>query len=413
MPAPVGCSLDAYCLSSSKGRFAPSRKTRVVLTTFSEIIIVQTANQLRHPSTDPPSSICHSSRNHKDTIMPEPATVIDVAKAAGVSISTVLRILNGTAQVAPDKRHRVLEAVKILGYRPNVHAQSRVQGRSQTIGVITPDMSSAFYAAAMAGVEYNLSSSGFYPLFASAHWQADTEAMAINLLLSRGIDGLVVMGGLSPDAFLNSLAERLPVAVMGRIVPGLEGQCVAIDNLHGAFLATKHLLELGHQRIAHISGPRNNPDVQARLHGYRKALEQSGIAFNPQLVVEGDLLETSGMVALESLLSKGNNFSAVFAANDQMAVGARLGLARRNLRVPDDVSLIGFDDLPGTAFTNPPLTTIRQPVALMGRTVAHYVVATLNKQEYDLEPVKLELIVRESTRPLGLEFEQDLLVHRR
>jgi LacI family transcriptional regulator len=344
--------------------------------------------------------------------MPEPATVIDVAKAAGVSISTVSRILNGTAQVAADKRHRVLEAVKILGYRPNVHAQSLVRGRSQTIGIITPDMSSAFYAAAMAGVEYNLSNSGFYPLFASAHWQAETEAMAINLLLSRGVDGLVVMGGLSSDLFLNDLAERLPIAIMGRIVPGLEAQSVSIDNVEGAFLATKHLIEFGHRRIAHISGPHDNIDAQARVMGYRKALELHHIEFNPNLIVEGDLLETSGVIALESLLARGNNFSAIFAANDQMAYGARLGLARRNLRVPDDVSLVGFDDLPGTAFTYPPLTTVRQPMTLMGRTVAHYVVATLTAQTYEFEPVKAELIVRESTRRVGSGFAREPLLYR-
>jgi LacI family transcriptional regulator len=344
--------------------------------------------------------------------MPGPVTVIDVAKAAGVSISTASRILNGTAQVAADKRHRVLEAVKILGYRPNVHAQSLVRGRSQTIGVVTPDMSSAFYAAALAGVEYNLANTGFYPLFASAHWQAETETMAIHLLESRGVDGLVVMGGLSSDLFLNELAERLPIAVMGRIVPGLEMQCVAIDNVEGAFLATKHLIELGHRRIAHIGGPRNNIDAQSRLLGYRRALEQHKIEFNPNMIVEGDLLETSGVIALESLLARGNSFSAIFAANDQMAFGARLGLARRNMRVPDDVSLVGFDDLPGTAFTNPPLTTVRQPMTAMGRTVAHYVVSTLRNETYEFEPIKAELIVRESTRRVGSEFTQAVYAHR-
>ena len=130
------------------------------------------------------------------------------------------------------------------------------------------------------------------------------------------------------------------------------------------------------------------------------------------MIVEGDLLETSGVIALESLLARGCSFSAIFAANDQMASGARLGLARRNLRVPDDVSLVGFDDLPGTAFTNPPLTTVRQPMTLMGRTVAHYVVATLTNQVYEFEPLKAELIVRESTRRVSSLFAQELIAHR-
>ncbi len=343
--------------------------------------------------------------------MPEPVTINDVANTAGVSINTVSRILNGTAQVAADKRHRVLEAVKILGYRTSVQSQSLLRGRSQTIGIITPDMSSAFYAAALAGVEYNLSNSGFYPLFASAHWQAETETMGIHVLLSRGVDGLVVMGGLSSDRFLNELAERLPIAIMGRIVPGLETQSIAIDNVEGAILATKHLIELGHRRIAHIGGPRSNTDAQARLLGYRNALEQHNIEFNPNLIVEGDWLETSGMIALESILARGSSFSAIFAANDQMALGAHLGLTRRNLRVPDDISLVGFDDLPGTAFSNPPLTTVRQPMTLMGRAVAHHVVATLQNQTYTFEPLKAELIVRESTRRVSSEFAEDLYAH--
>jgi LacI family transcriptional regulator len=252
-----------------------------------------------------------------------PVTVIDVAKAADVSPSTVSRILNGTTAVNADKRRRVLEAVKRLGYHPNAIAQSLVRGKSMTIGVVTGDISSAYYSHALGGIEQAFINTGYHPIFASANWNGHEEQAAIEMLLARQIDGLIVMGGYSDDEFLTGLSKRLPFVLVGRIVPGIENHCMATDNIQGGFLATQHLISLGHRAIAHITGSKSNTDAVARLQGYRQALETNGIPFEPNLIREGDFLERSGMMAIESLLMQHSNFSAVFTANDQMAVGAR------------------------------------------------------------------------------------------
>jgi LacI family transcriptional regulator len=339
-----------------------------------------------------------------------PVTVIDVAKAADVSPSTVSRILNGTTAVNADKRRRVLEAVKRLGYHPNAIAQSLVRGKSMTIGVVTGDISSAYYSHALGGIEQAFINTGYHPLFASANWNSQEEQAAIEMLLARQIDGLIVMGGYSNDEFLTNLSKRLPFVLVGRIVPGIENHCMATDNIQGGFLATQHLISLGHHAIAHITGSKTNPDAVARLQGYRQALETNGIPFEPNLVREGDFLERSGMMAIESLLMQHSNFSAVFTANDQMAVGARLALGRHGLRVPDDVSLIGYDDLPTSQYLYPPLTTVHQPMNEMGRDAVRHVIGLLKGEALKLEVPNLSLSIRESTRRVGIERTRSALV---
>jgi LacI family transcriptional regulator len=342
--------------------------------------------------------------------MADSVTVIDVAREAGVSPSTVSRILNGTTAVANDKRQRVMAAIAKMGYQPNVLAQSLVRGRSNTIGIVTPDLSSAFYGAAIGGVEQAFIGSGYHPLFGSAHWQAGEERAAIDLLLNRKVDGLIVMGGFSDASYLLEVHKRLPLILIGRQIEGMEDHCLASDNAHGAFLATQHLIEFGHRRIAHIAGPTSNQDAYQRHLGYRRALEAYGLEYNPIMVQEGDFLERSGAMALESLLMRAPTFSAVFAANDQMAMGARLALARRGLRVPEDVSIVGFDDLPSSPYLYPPLTSVRQPMNEMGFQATTALIAHLKGQPFKLEHPDVSLVVRESTVRIGNERAAPRLV---
>lgn len=337
--------------------------------------------------------------------MSSSVTVIDVAREARVSPSTVSRILNGTTAVAEDKRRRVLETVKRLGYKPNVLAQGLVRGKSMTIGVVIPDLSSAFYSAAIGGIEIALFNGGhgYHPLYASAHWQADEERSSIELLLARRVDGLIVMGGLSDASFLREVAQRSPLIVIGRLIEGIQNQCVVVDNVQGAFKATTHLIEFGHRRIAFVSGPNGNQDSADRLAGYRQALETYQLEFNPQLVVEGDFLEHSGSIALEALLMRGHTFSAVFCANDQMAMGVRLALARRGLRVPEDVSIVGYDDLPSSQYLYPPLTSVRQPINEISAHALGALVAQLKGGALKLETFEPRLMLRESTFRIGFD----------
>jgi LacI family transcriptional regulator len=193
------------------------------------------------------------------------------------------------------------------------------------------------------------------------------------------------------------MAQDVPLVVVARKVPGYEDNCVYVDNVEASFKATQHLIGLGHQRIAHICGRLDHPDAQARRKGYMLALEDAGIDPDPELIIEGNFRRQSGVLAVEMLLSRRNSFSAIYAANDQMAFGARLGLFRRGIRVPDDLSLVGFDDEPAAAFMVPPLTTVRQPSVEMGLEAARIVLARLSGETTSPGRLEAGLMIREST----------------
>ncbi|MVN89339.1 LacI family DNA-binding transcriptional regulator [Deinococcus sp. HMF7620] len=327
-------------------------------------------------------------------------TIKDIARAADVSISTVSRTLNGSSAVAGDKRARVLAAAQELGYEPNAAAQGLVRGRSMTIGVLTQDIASPFYNEVSRGIDAGFAGSGYQPIFVNGHWEIQDESAAITALTRRQVDGLIILGGRLTDQALRDLAARFPLALVGRRVPGLEPMCLSIDNVQGAFLATTHLIQLGHRRIGHLTGVPSQRDAVDRLEGYRLALADAGLAFDPRLVFEGDFNETAGILAVEHWLGQGVGLSAIFAANDQMAYGARLGLYRRGIRVPDDISLMGFDDLPASQFTLPPLTSVHQPLFEMGQQAASAVLHQLLTPDEPLPhpDLPLTLSVRESVR---------------
>jgi LacI family transcriptional regulator len=328
--------------------------------------------------------------------MQKPVTIHDIAREAGVSPSTVSRVLNGTVPVASSKRDAVLAVVEKLNYRPNVIAQGLARGRTAAIGVVTQSVASPFYGEILRGVEQGLLGSGYHSVFASGNWLTEQELAAFDLLSGRRVDGLVVLPGTISDEQLRRSAKELPLIVVGRRIAGLESQCLYIDDERAAYEATCYLIELGHQRIAHIAGPETHHDAVERRRGYLRALSEAGLPHDEQLVVAGDYTEQSGLLALQSLLSRNTIFTAIFAANDQMAYGARLGLYRHGIRVPEDVSLVGFDDLISSAYTTPPLTTVRQPLIELGRAASEAVLALLNGQTPPQQTFSTSLIVRES-----------------
>jgi LacI family transcriptional regulator len=321
-----------------------------------------------------------------------------VAERSGVSPSTVSRILNGTAVVSEEKRAAVDQAIAKLGFVPNPVARGLAGGRTLSVGVVSQAIDSPFYGAALRGIEVELGAAGYSPLFMSGHWHASEEARCIDVLRSRRVDGLIVLTGRLADSALRSLARSLPVVVTGRSVKAPNLLAMDFDNREGARQATQHLLELGHRRIAFISGDTEHPDAVERLLGYRTAVEAAGLRFDPALVLPGSFNEHSGLVAVERLLDSRTRFSAIFAANDQMAAGAALGLYRRGLRVPDDVSLVGFDDLAGSIYMVPPLTTVHNPIQEIGQVAARAMLALLAGERPAAEVPAPRLIVRESTR---------------
>ncbi len=341
-----------------------------------------------------------NTANVKPTPPGAAVTIGMVAQAAGVSPSTVSRVLNGTAVVNDEKKHAIDAAIARLGFVPNPAARGLAGGRTFSIGVVTQALDSPFYGAAMCGIEDALLPRGLSPLFVSGHWNVVTEAHCIAVLQARRVDGIIVLTGRLTDEALQSCAMVQPMVVTGRnlTAPGLYS--LSFDNFLGGKLAIEHLLQLGHRRIAFIAGDADHPDANERLRGYRAALDAAGVPFEPGLVVPGEYHELSGLLAVDRLLSTQQRFTAIFAANDQMAVGAALACQRRSLRVPEDVSIVGFDDLPTSQFTIPPLTSVQQPAYELGRLSASAMLQLLA----DAEPTEVvpapRLVARESSRRL-------------
>ncbi len=323
-----------------------------------------------------------------------------VAKDAGVSPSTVSRILNGTAGVKEAKRQAVDAAISRLGFSPNPVARGLAGGRTLSIGVVTQTISSPFYGEALHGIEDRLDAAGYIPLFVSGHWQEAGERKALEALLARRVDGVIVLAGRMTNRALQTVAKTVPMIVVGREIQGPQLFGLSFDNREGGFMATQHLVDCGHTRIAFIAGEPGHDDAHDRFAGYRLALDRAGIDFDPSLVIPGDYTEASGLLAVNGLLDSRVPFTAIFAANDQMAIGAALGMHRRNVRVPDDVSLVGFDDLALARFAIPPLTTVRQPVYDMGFQAATAMLGLLRGATPQCTLPPLQLIPRESTRRL-------------
>jgi LacI family transcriptional regulator len=313
-----------------------------------------------------------------------------VAKAAGVSPSTVSRILNGTATVSPEKREAIDEAIRTLGFRPNPVARGLAGGRTLSVGVLTQTINSPFYGEALRGIEDRLEVAGYIPIFVSGHWHEAEEHKAMEALMSRRVDGLIVLAGRMSNEALEAYSKQVPMVVVGRDLHTARIFSIDFDNFTGGLLATQHLIECGHRRIAFIAGDPLHKDALDREAGYRAALERAGIPFDPALVLMGDFTEAGGLMAVNRLLESGLAFSAIF--------GAALGLYRRNVRVPDDVSLVGFDDLAPAKFSVPPLTTIRQSVYEIGSEAAAAMLAMLKGTDPAANLPPPELVARESTR---------------
>ena len=329
------------------------------------------------------------------------ATLAMVAEAAGVSPSTVSRILNGTAKVNAVKEAAVRLAIEQLGFSPNPVARGLAGGRTASIGVLTQTVSSPFYGEAHLGIESALRGEGYIPLFVSGHWAETEERKALDELMSRRVDGLIVLAGRLSDRDLQGYARQVPMVVLGRQISGARIHSLSFDNRSGAHLATRHLIEMGHRRIAYIAGDTDHEDAVERLEGYRDAMGQAGLALEPKLIVQGDFTEAGGMLAVNRLLDDRVPFTAIACSNDQTAIGALLALNRRNIRVPDDVSIIGFDDVAPARFSIPPLTSVQLSVYEAGEAAARGMLNLLRGQAPSGQLPEPRLAVRESTRRMA------------
>jgi LacI family transcriptional regulator len=333
---------------------------------------------------------------------PPAATLVQVARAARVSPSTVSRIINGTARVADAKQRAVRAAIARLKFRPNPMAHGLRKGRRMIIGVLAPEVDSPWFASVFRGVVETLAGSDFVPLVSGGPTDRESEMSRVQDLLARRVDGIIIVNCRITDEELRNFSANVPVVVAGRALRGERIFSMKLDNTLGGALATRHLLELGHTRIAYLEGPHDHLDAMDRAMGYRNALREAGVRVDPGLVIPAGFHTLDGLAAVERLLESRRSFTAIFAANDECAYGAHLGLHRHGIRVPDDVSLVGFDDLAVSRFTTPPLTTVRQPLQAIGRRATRSLLDLLHGRAPPTDEMpEVELVVRDSTRRIG------------
>ena len=327
-------------------------------------------------------------------------TIEDIARHANVSISTVSRVLRNSSGVTSKKRESVLTAVEALDYQPNIFAQSLASGQSMTVGVITQNFGSPFYDGILLGILQGLKPTNYSPIFADGRWNLQAEQQAIRTFVNRRVDGLILVGGQLTASLLEEQINDTPMIFVARHLPTLINNCIYADNFKAGYKITRYLLDQGHRSIAHITAKMHYQetvgDIHERFLGYKQAMIDAGLSIDPQLVVEGNLDQQSGILAVEMLLSQRRPFSAIFCANDQMAFGVRLALHRRGIRVPDDISLAGFDDESTAAYMIPPLTTVRQPAEDMGRAAATAILNLIKDKPISTQIFDSQLIIRES-----------------
>jgi LacI family transcriptional regulator len=323
-------------------------------------------------------------------------TIKDVAREANVSVATVSRALNGHANVTVEMRDKIREVASRLRYMPHGAARSLITRRTQTIGAILPDLYGEFFSELMRGMDVAAREHNLHLLVSSSHGSADETAAALRALSGR-VDGLLIM---SPHADAALLADNLPPAtptvLMNTRTDENDYTSFAIDNYGGACAMVEHLAGLGYRRIAMIAGPAENFDADERLRGYRDALARH-VPDSTALVLHGDFSEKTGYTAGVDIARAKQRPDAVFAANDMMALGCLFALNEAGLKVPDDIALAGFDDIPMARFVSPPLTTMRVNIAELGERAARALIAALTEEKASPKGVTApELIVRES-----------------
>jgi DNA-binding LacI/PurR family transcriptional regulator len=337
------------------------------------------------------------------TVSSERPTLDQVAERAGVGRGTVSRVINGSPQVSEHTRRAVEAAVAELGYVPNLAARALVTRRTDAVALVISEseervFSEPFFAGVVRGISAGVTAAGRQLVLAFA---AGEDRPLERYLTPQHVDGVLLVSLHGDDPLPEVLRMRgLPVVLGGRPPSGYGGAYIDVDNVGGARAGVAHLVARGRRRIATISGPHDMGAGQDRLAGYRSALAAAGLAEDPDLVVEGDFSEISGLQATRDLLARRPDLDAVFAANDLMAIGALRALREAGRRVPEDVAVVGFDDAPLSRWTEPPLSTVRQPVDEMGREMAEMLIrliAGVDTDAHQSAVLPTELVVRASS----------------
>ncbi|EFH74214.1 substrate-binding domain-containing protein [Vibrio cholerae] len=333
------------------------------------------------------------------------ATMKDIARLAGVSTSTVSHVINKSRFVSDEIAERVNNAAQQLNYAPSALARSLKMNRTKTIGMLVTTSTNPFFGEVVKGVERSCYHQGYNLILCNTEGDNQRMKASINTLLQKRVDGLLLMCSTLEGERLDVFDRYpdIPIVVMdwGPIL--FASDKIQDNSLQGGYMAAKHLIESGHKEIGCITGPLIRHQAQMRYEGYKRALAEAGIAINPDWIVESDFECEGGYQAFEKLYQRGKLPSALFVSNDMMAMGVIQAASQRGLRVPDDLSLIGYDDVHIAKFMTPALTTIHQPKYRLGKAAVDTLLYRLENPDTTAQVVQLEptLVVRNSVRKLG------------
>jgi LacI family transcriptional regulator len=326
-------------------------------------------------------------------------TMKDVARRADVSTATVSHVINETRYVSDELKARVYQAMKELNYHPAAIARSLRRRRTRNIGMIVPDISYPFLAEVAGGVEDAAFELGYNVIFCDSNGDLGKEAICIGLLQEKKVDGIVFVAAGESSRHVQGLSEQgMPVVVCDRELPGVEVDTVIADNVGSGHQATEHLIGLGHRHIGCIAGPRELEISNKRVEGCKRALGRYGISLREELTVRGDFRCRGGYEATRELLALGEPPTAVFACNDLMAMGAICAVSQKKLRIPQDIAIVGCDDIALASFTNPSLTTVAQPKHEIGVAAVEMLVERIRDKDRPSTKRLLptELVLRDS-----------------
>jgi LacI family transcriptional regulator len=329
-------------------------------------------------------------------------TIVDVAKEAGVSFGTVSRVINNDVHVKKETRERVLKTMQRLGFVANRQARSLAGGRSNSIGVLVPDLGTGYIGEIIRGIDAELSLTDLDLILYTTHRTASKESNYVTNLATGMVDGLLLVLPRSPADFIGNLTQRkFPFVLIDHQGAGRDCPAVGATNWQGGYNATEYLIKLGHTRIGFITGSMDLGCSVERLDGYRSALRTYHIPDRPDLIYEGYFFQLDGYAGASALLDLSDPPTAIFASNDVMAMGVMDAVRNRGLRVPEDISIVGFDDIPQASLIHPAITTINQPLEKMGRVATQMLLDLLGHPDRDANRIELptQLVVRDSCSP--------------
>ncbi len=326
-------------------------------------------------------------------------TIKEVAARAGVSIATVSRVINNSGVVHQQTRDAIMLAAKELQYVPNVSARNLSRSKTDTIGLLLPDLHGEFFSEVIRGVDQTAQQSRHHLIVSSSHNKKSEIEAALHLMRGR-VDGMIIM---SPQIDAHTLhaniPRSMPVVLLNCFVEGNAFDSINIDNFSGAYAMVNHLIGHGHRRIAIIKGSQSNYDADQRLYGYRKAMLESGIAGDDLIEIAGDFTEEAGYAAAKEIIALALRPTAIFASNDSMAIGAIGALREAGIKVPADIAVAGFDDIPISKYIRPPLSSVHVSIAELGEhAMQRLLMAIEKKNNYVKQHTALSasLVIRES-----------------